>query len=189
MAVKLEGMTLEYNYLLSGQLDHQRQFFERQLHAVEARFREPLREAEAGLMERLARQAELRARRTALAAELAANERVLSELEAEATRKEAEMRVLRDGNTVLMRRQQQMRARLEAARTAASQERERVQIEFDGSIRELEEQVQELNFHLNAQRTIQRTGAGQQLLGGRMYVPDMGPRSPQEEAKRGRGRG
>ncbi|WIA10155.1 hypothetical protein OEZ85_010359 [Tetradesmus obliquus] len=147
---KLDAITLEYNYLLTTQLDSQRQYFEGLLSQQEAAARQQLasvqQKAEAEAAQRaaaLATSKEAERRRQQM-------KRKLSELSSAAAKAAEEREFLRSLNETLLANQKEFGAKLTAAQAAAADK--------DAQLQDLQEQVRDLMVFIEAQKTIQSAG-------------------------------
>uniref|UniRef100_A0A383VK63 BRCA1-associated protein n=1 Tax=Tetradesmus obliquus TaxID=3088 RepID=A0A383VK63_TETOB len=147
---KLDAITLEYNYLLTTQLDSQRQYFEGLLSQQEAAARQQL----ASVQQKAEAEAAQRAAALATAKEAERRrqqmERKLSELSSAAAKAAEEREFLRSLNETLLANQKEFGAKLTAAQAAAADK--------DAQLQDLQEQVRDLMVFIEAQKTIQSAG-------------------------------
>ncbi|KAI0027477.1 hypothetical protein K488DRAFT_31864, partial [Vararia minispora EC-137] len=168
-AEKIEAIGIEYSYLLSSQLDTQRAYYEEQARVLQAQIDE-LRTGVARLESAASRAdtAQAEARRATEEAEVARRERARSERKVEkltelARRLERELREERAVSAGLLDNLEHARQRTEEAERA----REGVQ----ARVTELEDQVRDVMFFLEAREKIENgEGAAAEAAGGSVEV-------------------
>eukprot|EP00878_Enallax_costatus_P011007 GHUV01011496.1.p1 GENE.GHUV01011496.1~~GHUV01011496.1.p1 ORF type:complete len:327 (+),score=137.85 GHUV01011496.1:94-1074(+) len=147
---KLDAITLEYNYLLTTQLDSQRQYFESLLAQQEVKHQQQVAAAKA------AAEQEAAARQAAAAATKENErkrqqlERKLTELSSSVAKVGEEREFLRSLNETLLANQKEYSNKLKAAQAALA--------EKDALLQDLQEQVRDLMVYIEAQRTIETSG-------------------------------
>ncbi|KAI0320885.1 BRCA1-associated protein [Amylostereum chailletii] len=186
-AEKIEAIGIEYSYLLSSQLDTQRAYYEEQQRALQARVDE-LARAVAALGDASAREREARGRAEAEAARSAELERdrVRAEKKAEklaelARRLEKELKDERAVGAGLLKNLEAARARAEAADSERTK--------FTQHVKELEDQVRDVMFFLEARTKIEEgDGAVAEAAGGSIEVatPPPNPLQPGGKKKKKR---
>lgn len=193
-SVKLEEFLLEYNYLLSSQLDQQRRIFQNSLRQVEAGRLARKEEAEA----RLAR---ANAARDALAARLATATKVneedtarLESLTASHSTLQAQSSQLHSLHTRLLSSHTSVRSSLASSSSLYAAQQESLLASQCAEIASLEEQVHDLTFFLDTQKKIDKAdrqgrvnGSGMglraQLNSGRAEL-QLVEVAPEQEGKR-----
>ena len=192
-SVKLEEFLLEYNYLLSSQLDQQRRIFQHSLRQVEAGRLARKEEAEA----RLAR---ANAARDALAARLATATKVneegtarLESLTASHAALQAQSAQLQSLHARLLSGHSSLRSSLASSSALYTAQQESLVAAQCAEIASLEEQVHDLAFFLDTQKKIDRAdrqgrasgsvGLRAQLNSGRAEL-QLVEVAPEQEAKR-----
>ena len=170
-AEKIEAIGIEYSYLLTSQLDSQRSFYEDRVNELEATVSELK-----GLVTRLSTEAEEAKKRDAEEAERrkAEDEARIAELERdkEKAEKKAEKQMAlsrklekelaeeRAFGTGLMQNLQSLKERMEVS--------EKQKQEFQTRVEELQDQVKDVMFYLEAQSKIENEGS--ELAGGSIEV-------------------
>lgn len=169
-AEKIEAIGIEYSYLLTSQLDSQRTYYEQQTAELVGRMEE-LRRVVDTLSGEVARtQADAAAAQAARAEADAALERAREKAEARAERALALARKMETE----YRDEHALSARL-SANLAAAQEREAAEktekTALAGKVRELEDQLRDVMFFLEARETIENgEGAAGEAVGGSVEV-------------------
>jgi BRCA1-associated protein len=182
-AEKIEAIGIEYSYLLSSQLDTQRTFYEDQQRGLQAQLDE-LRSGFARLEAGAARAgaAEAEAVRAAAQTDAARRERVRVEKKAEkltdvARRLERELHEERAVSAGLLSNLERTRLRAEEAERA----REDVQVR----VGELEDQVRDVMFFLEAREKIENgEGAMSEAAGGSAALPPPPAQAPGKKKKK-----
>ena len=170
-AEKIEAIGIEYSYLLTSQLDSQRSFYEDRVNELESTVGELK-----GLVTRLSTEAEEARKREAEEAERrkAEGEARIAELERDKERAEKkaekltalsrrlgeELKEERAFGEGLMQNLQNLKGRVEAS--------EQQKQEFQARVEELQDQVKDVMFYLEAQSKI--TNEGSELAGGSIEV-------------------
>lgn len=170
-AEKIEAIGIEYSYLLTSQLDSQRSFYEDRVHELEATVSDLK-----GLVTRLSAEAEeakkretdeAERRRVEEEARIAELERDKDKAEKKAERfvslsrrLEKELKVEKAFGEGLMQNLQNLKERVEAS----EQQKQDFQVRID----ELQDQVKDVMFYLEAQSKI--AGEGSELAGGSIEV-------------------
>ncbi|GLC33564.1 hypothetical protein PLESTM_000085000 [Pleodorina starrii] len=174
MASKLDAIAVEYNHLLASQLDSQRQYYEGLV--AQATLDADHRCAQAGAA---ADKARAEAEEAAAAAREEARRRSAAERRATETsealrtvRQEAEF--LRSLNETLLANQRDFKQQLAAEKARADA--------AEAAAKELQEQVRDLAFFIEAQRTINDAGGGELKEGTVLPLP-------QNTSRGGRGGG
>ena len=183
MSLKLEDMLIEYNYLLSSQLDKQRQYYQQQLHSLDREMATRQHAQQSALQQLSAQQLALTERLSALQAELAESEEELRVEESEHTRLRNEWDKLRRMNDKLSAKQAEVRAAVEKEQGRKEAEEEQLMRSKDGEIAELEEQLRDLHFFAQTQRQVSRSGMKDDIQGGKLYVA-AGEGGGQEDEKK-----
>jgi BRCA1-associated protein len=170
-AEKIEAIGIEYSYLLTSQLDSQRSFYEVRVNELEATVSELK-----GLVTRLSTEAEEGKKREAEEAERkkAEEEARIAELERDKERAEKKGEKLMALSRKLEKELKEERAFGEGLMQNLQSLREKVEIseqqkrEFQGRIDELQDQVKDVMFYLEAQSKIANEGS--ELAGGSIEV-------------------
>eukprot|EP00741_Cyanophora_paradoxa_P020253 tig00021238_g19547.t1 len=185
MSSKLEALAMEYNYLLTSQLESQRVWFEERA-AREAcelaaaapppRTRPAARRAGEGRGAAEERAAGAEKERRALERRVQ-----LLQRKAEAAAKEAAF--AKQLNEQLLANQAELRAALDAEKAAAAAREAALQKQ----VSELSEQVRDLMFYMTAQQTIAQSPDAADIQGGTVAVPE--PEARLRGRRRGAGAG
>ncbi|KAF9462930.1 hypothetical protein BDZ94DRAFT_1282774 [Collybia nuda] len=190
-AEKIEAIGIEYSYLLTSQLDSQRSFYEEKTIELKGQVDE-LR----GLVERLRREFEIErhnaidgALRRKQEEEARVSEALKDKIKAESraekvtnlSRKlERDLREERAVSEGLMRNIAKMKERAEEA--------EMEKKEYVGKIRDLEDQLRDVMFFLEAKSKIENgEGMGAELAGGSVEVPVLPPKSTSKKKRNKKG--
>ena len=167
----MEEIINEYNYLLSGQLEAQRDFYQRQLTRLEQDMKEQLNAAQ-NRLRALKQQAVDLQNHQEVAQKGIEQSRLLSQaLEAELTTKEAETTELQLINRELLGKQKLSRTKVDTLEERHQQERKHLIGESDAKISALEEEIRELEFHFKAQKQIARANTAPDAINGQLIVP------------------
>ncbi|KAF9786273.1 zf-UBP-domain-containing protein [Thelephora terrestris] len=173
-AEKIEAIGIEYSYLLTSQLDSQRSFYEDRVNELAAavnelkglvtRFSTEAEEAKKrGAEEAKKRKAEEEARIAELERDKEKAEKKAERLTALSRRLEKELKEERACGEGLMQNLQNLKGKLEGA--------EQQKRESQARIEELQDQVKDIMFYMEAQSKI--AGEGSELAGGSIEVrPD-----------------
>jgi len=167
----------EYSLLLTGQLEVQRQHFEEQLEAAQRAHAAALAELEASVAEQ---RAELRCRREELERQAKAIAKRASAADALLASVRADLEFNRELNATLRANQAEWAAKLEAAN--------RREQALAAEKADLEEQLRDMSFHLEAQTKIMiEGGAAAELTGGHVMPGDAPPARRPGRRRVGRG--
>ena len=170
-AEKIEAIGIEYSYLLTSQLDSQRSFYEDRVHELESTVSELK-----GLVTRFSTEAEEGKRREAEEAERkkVEDETRIAELERDKERAEKKVEKLVTLSRRLEKELKEERAVGEGLMQNLQTLKERVELseqqkrEFQGRVEELQDQVKDVMFYLEAQSKI--ASEGSELAGGSIGV-------------------
>ncbi|KII85840.1 hypothetical protein PLICRDRAFT_44258 [Plicaturopsis crispa FD-325 SS-3] len=190
-AEKIEAIGIEYSYLLTSQLDSQRAYYEEQMNSLQSKVLETL-----GMVERLS--SEIKEERAAVREEQALRkqeadariaeaerDKIKAEKRADkltevAKRLEKELREERAVSEGLMKNLAKMKERVEQA--------DKDKADFHGKIADLEDQVRDVMFFLDAKTKIERgDNEVSEAAGGSVEVP-VRPPSPRATSKKKKGR-
>ncbi|GAX80832.1 hypothetical protein CEUSTIGMA_g8267.t1 [Chlamydomonas eustigma] len=165
MTSKLDYISQEYNYLLTSQLDSQRAYYEGLLHAAECNAEQRVKEAkeEASQLEATA------ARALELAKEADRKkqsvDKKLVDAGVAAQRLMEEKEFLRSLNDTLLSNQRDFQNQLKNAKAEVAAK--------EANIKDLQEQVRDLMFFLEAQKVVQTASEGNELQQGTVLpVPE-----------------
>jgi BRCA1-associated protein len=172
-----EAVVHEYSLLLTGQLEVQRQHFEEQLEMAQRAQAAQLAERDAAVAEE---RAELARRREEVTREAKAMARRAAAAEAVLAAARSDLEFNRELNAQLRANQVEW-----AARLAAAAAREAT---LEGQKEELEEQLRDMSFHLEAQLKIMGGGDGAHEMTGGNVMPGEMPQG-RKQGKRRVGRG
>ncbi len=186
---KLDNMATEYAYLLTSQLDSQRLYFEEQVERAADKAATATAAAEKAAAMASAASAQLESIQAQLAAAIAGRSALEKDLERQARRAEKAEQLARSVrkewaeektmNSALMERIKFLDEKV----THLDQARETLEAEK----RELEEQNRDLGFFISSGAKLQAQGVGEDVVEGRLEVPD--PISGEKGKKRkGKGR-
>ncbi|KAJ1306874.1 hypothetical protein OPQ81_007859 [Rhizoctonia solani] len=182
-AEKVEAVGLEYANLLASQLDSQRAYFEEQaaeLRSALDETRKELARVKAAAEERAKEDEASRAEAAERAAEsevARANAQKRADKMQELARKlEKELKAERAVSEGLMNRIN----KLQEAEAAGAQER----VELQGRLKDVEEQLRDVMFFLEAKTTIEQQGEESELAGGSIIVPAAPSPVPQKGSSR-----
>ncbi len=190
-AEKIEAIGIEYSYLLTSQLDSQRAYYEEQIAALKVQF-DDLRNVVEQLkrereIERNLEQEERKRRQGEVAKQITELEKAKAKAEQRAERmgelaktlnKELkEERAMTEG---LMKNIQSMKDRLEQA--------EKGKDECLGKIEELQDQVRDLMFFLDANAKIEQGGGEEAEAAGGSIEVVSAPSNPESKKKKGKKR-
>lgn len=155
-SVKLEEYILEYNYLLSSQLDQQRRIFQHSLHTCESGMRDRRTRLDRELTEARERRLELQAKIDKAHATFEESTTRLAQLEATHTALEATAAQLASLHARLLHDHSSVRASLETSSKLYQHQQESILSAQDATISGLEEQLHDLSFFLDTQKKIDR---------------------------------
>lgn len=178
--IKLEQLLVEYNYLLSSELEKQRAFFVAQMNFKQAELL-ALKEPELQKDEELTRLSQqLQKRAQCLEKALVTGEKVqlveLARKKEAAKEKDAKLRSL---NTRLLSQQSKMREGFEGRQQSCQQEQDKELRALDEQQKQLEDELNDLKFYLKTQKQIGSSPFKGELASAHVIV--MG--GPQEQKK------
>lgn len=165
-SLKLEEFLLEYNFLLSTQLEQQRRCFQQQIDARQAE----MKRRKEGLERRLAEAEEQKQQLQAKldAARLAAQEQSdkLAELQSSLAAAQHQSVQLSSLHSKLLSSASSLRSSQASSESIYASQQESLLGEQDAQIAGLEEQLHDLRFYLDTQRRIDRMDAAAGKVGG-----------------------
>jgi BRCA1-associated protein len=167
---KLEALLIEYNYLLSSQLEKQRLFFEKQLKLKESEIQRV--EAEEGDQKAKLEQQNmyLAKRDQTLTKALQDTQGSLAKLEQQAVEAQTRGDKLMQLNQRLLQQQTNTRDSLEFGESRKAAEQTRELDALDAQQKALEDEVRDLKFYLTTQRTIEKNPLRKEIEEGHMIV-------------------
>ena len=189
MSLKLEDMLIEYNYLLSSQLDKQRQYYQQQIAHIDREINQRLHSQQTALQQLSAQQLALTEQLAALQAEWKESQEELRVEEDEHGRLRAEWDKLRRMNDKLSAKQAVVRAAVEKEQGKRDEQDEQLIRDKDGEIKELEEQLRDLEFFVKTQKQVSKSGMRDDIQGGKLYVTPGEGGEEEDEKKVGRSTG
>jgi len=187
---KMEALAMEYNYLLTSQLDTQRAYFEEKI----TREVQEMRSGLSTLQEELRKAHE---EKDSLLQLLNASETTrknldkriekMREKEKKTAEQLAEMEQM-DEMYRLNRKEYEIRiSALEESMKKSREEKAQDSLKKEQQIKELQEQVRDLMFYLEAQQTVQNSTSRDEIQQGHIVMPEAPP-APSTSTSRGRGR-
>lgn len=183
-AEKIEAIGIEYSYLLTSQLDSQRAYYEEQTAALTAQFNdlrnvveELKRERE---VERNLRREEEEKQRSQAAKQIADLEKAKAKAEQRANKLAAELKEEKAMTDGLMKNIKSMKERLE--------EEEKGKDECLNKIQELQDQVRDLMFFLDANARIEQGGGEEAEAAGGSIEVIPPPSNHESKKKKGKKR-
>ena len=184
MSLKLEDLLIEYNYLLSSQLEQQRSFYQQQMQALERDHQQRQQQLSAELASLSAHHLDLAQRLSSTQAQADALQDDLRALDAEHERMRRQWTQLTNLNKALLQRQAEVRAGVERAEKAENEEEERLLRAKDAEVHELEQQLRDLEFFVQTQRKVSKSGLGADIQQGQLYVTGNDVDDAKDESKR-----
>eukprot|EP00163_Fabomonas_tropica_P026703 TRINITY_DN5013_c0_g2_i9.p1 TRINITY_DN5013_c0_g2~~TRINITY_DN5013_c0_g2_i9.p1 ORF type:complete len:580 (-),score=105.02 TRINITY_DN5013_c0_g2_i9:503-2242(-) len=179
---KLSSITMQYDYLLTSQLEAQREYYESEIAKLKSEVKTALMEGEEGRTSLLAQNSELKNKCESSEKQAKAMKSLNTQLTKELKSAREELSFLKAVNESLTSNQQGWEEKLrftqeEAARNDAAQHRQ---------IQELEEQVRDLMFYVEGRNKIEATGEdiAADIAGGHIILPA----TPKEEKRKGKNR-
>ena len=182
-SLKLEELLIEYNYLLSSQLDKQRQYYQQQIAHIDRDAGHRLHVQQATLQQLSLQQLSLAQQLSSLQAELAEKELELRLADEEHARLRADWDKLRRMNDKLSAKQAEARKAVEREQGRREEDDERLLRDKDGEIKELEEQLRDLTFFVRTQKQVNQSAMKDDIQGGRLYVAAEEGGEEEEEKK------
>jgi BRCA1-associated protein len=183
---KLEALLIEYNYLLSSQLEKQRLFFEKQLRLKESEIQRV--EAEEGDQKAKLEQQNvyLAKRDQTLTKALQDTQGSLARLEQQAVEAQTRGDKLKQLNQRLLQQQTNTRDSLEFGESRKAAEQTRELDALDAQQKALEDEVRDLKFYLTTQRTIEKNPLRKEIEEGHMIVVGNEEEPVKQKGKRGK---
>eukprot|EP00163_Fabomonas_tropica_P026693 TRINITY_DN5013_c0_g2_i11.p1 TRINITY_DN5013_c0_g2~~TRINITY_DN5013_c0_g2_i11.p1 ORF type:complete len:201 (+),score=55.08 TRINITY_DN5013_c0_g2_i11:76-603(+) len=173
---------MQYDYLLTSQLEAQREYYESEIAKLKSEVKTALMEGEEGRTSLLAQNSELKNKCESSEKQAKAMKSLNTQLTKELKSAREELSFLKAVNESLTSNQQGWEEKLrftqeEAARNDAAQHRQ---------IQELEEQVRDLMFYVEGRNKIEATGEdiAADIAGGHIILPA----TPKEEKRKGKNR-
>lgn len=179
---KVDAVQLEFTYLLTSQLDTQRQYFEERLSRVEQAATteaELLRERIAQLQKQLQRMEESAAKTER---ERQAAERRVSQLSQRLSHAHTELTDERQLGAALRSNQHDWQQKLSKLESRHQQMR----LDKDSEIAELKEQIRDLMFYIDAGRAISESADREDIAAGTVTVPTTTDDPHRSKNKKGR---
>lgn len=180
VSLKLEEFLLEYNYLLSTQLEQQRKQFQGQINHLKEEHKLELLHGEAIKNKKLQEQKNCESKLDTLhklqAEALEKNNKLTEEfniLQSQETK-------LKSLNQILLQQQEKNRDSLQNITKQFELDQQKLVAEKDAEIAALEEQLQDLMFYLETQSKITKKGLKEQIEKGQAEITFV----PQEEEKK-----
>ena len=170
ISLKLEDLLIEYNYLLSSQLDQQRSFYQQQLAALAASHSQQQAAASSALASLHGQLLDVTTAVSRVEAEVAEAEKEEAAAEAEGQRLRVEWGKLSAMNERLVKKQREERERAEREDRQREEEDAAALRQKDEEIRQLEEQLRDLDFFLNTQRRVGKSGLRGDIQDGKLFV-------------------
>merc|ERR1712210_270356 len=179
---KMDSLQLEYTYLLTSQLEDQRNYFQSKLGRVEE---DSGRQVHA-LQERLQQEAEAKQRvekeLDAVSRERTKCEARVGQLVSKVNKLGGELEEERQLNKSLRENQEEWQTRLKRAEVEAAV----LQQKKDREILELQEQVRDLMFYMEAQSQVKESPLKDEIQGGSITVGEAPPTKPAKGARKGK---
>ncbi|KAG7498817.1 BRCA1-associated protein [Solea senegalensis] len=192
---KIDALQLEYSYLLTGQLESQRIYWENKIARLEKETSEEINNMKAKFKETLERCDNLEQRLGELTKEKQGMEKKLAQTNSRVLKLGQELKDEQEMNRCLRVNQTQLQAQLAEKERKGKESGDRK----DTMISELQEQLRDMMFHLETQQQIDHlpSDARSEIQEGQLNVPDapadgalgsaeVGPAS--SRGRRGRGR-
>jgi len=179
---KMDSLQLEYTYLLTSQLEDQRNYFQSKLGRVEE---DSGRQVHA-LQERLQQEAEAKQRiekeLDAVSRERTKCETKVGQLASKVSKLGGELEEEKQLNKSLRENQEEWQTRLKRAEVEAAV----LQQKKDREILELQEQVRDLMFYMEAQSQVKESPLKDEIQGGSITVGEAPPTKPAKGARKGK---
>ena len=170
VSLKLEDLLIEYNYLLSSQLEQQRSYYQQQLAHMDRDHTQRQQQTTADLTALAAQHLAAAQRLSSLQADTDALNAQLQSLDADYDRMRRQWTQMTALNTALLQRQAEARAGVEKAEKASSESEERLLRAKDAEVKELEEQLRDLEFFVQTQKKVSKSGMKADIQEGKLYV-------------------
>ncbi|XP_077995910.1 BRCA1-associated protein-like [Glandiceps talaboti] len=165
---KVDSLTLEFTYLLTSQLESQRLYFEEKLTRVEEKTREEVSEVEDRSKRTMEECEKLEKRLSSLVKEKQSYDKKCSQLTTKLTKVNTELKEEKELNRCLRENQHLYQSQKQDVETKLKQ----IQQEKDKEIQDLQEQVRDLMFFLEAQNEISNASdeTRQEIQDGQIVV-------------------
>ena len=170
MSLKLEDLLIEYNYLLSSQLDQQRSYYQQQLSTLERETQQRQTTLSADLAHLSSQHLHLAQRLSTTQAQADSLLIDLHTLDTDHARLRCQWTQLTALNAALLRRQAEARAAAEVAEKEEEEEGERALRAKEAEVKELEEQLRDLEFFVRTQKKVGKSGLKGDIQQGTVYV-------------------
>lgn len=182
---KLDSIKLEYTYLLTSQLETQRHFFESRMSRMEEESHRQLEELKDKTKLAIEERKQLEEKLSRVSKEKQAQEKKISQLSQKLNKAVLELKEEKEMNKCLRQNQQSWQQRLKETEKQIKE----IQETKDKEIQELQHQVRDLMFFLEARDTLQNMpeSTRQEIQDGQIVVgAAAGPITPRHRSKKKR---
>ena len=186
MSLKLEDLLIEYNYLLSSQLDQQRAYYQQQLNQLEREQQQRHAQLAQQLTHTAQQHLTLAQRLSTTQAQADALLADLHTVDNDHARLRRQWTQLTALNAALLQRQAEARRATEVAEKEEEEEGERALRAKEAEVQDLEEQLRDLEFFVKTQKRVGKSGLKGDIQQGTVYVTG-NDADASDEKKRGGG--
>lgn len=176
---KIDSIQLEYTYLLTSQLENQRRYFEEKIARMEGDTHREIDEVMNRARTSVEEATEMRSQLSAVMKEKNKNEKKVADLQTKLSKATRQLDEEKHMNKSLCQNQTEWQAKVEKSQNKM----EYTQIEKDKEIKELQEQVRDLMFYMEAQQKIAGSPLCQEIQDGDIVISESGEASASNESK------
>ena len=180
---KIDSIQLEYTYLLTSQLESQRRYFEEKIARVESDAHREIEEVMNRARTSVEESAQMKTQVLNLDKEKSKAEKRQTELHIRLTKTMRQLEEEQQMNKSLRQNQIEWQAKVDEIQTKVND----VQTQKDQEIKELQEQIRDLMFYLEAQQKIANSPLCQEIQDGDLVVDSSGTNASPRERTTPRG--
>lgn len=179
---KIDSMQLEFTYLLTSQLDAQREFYEEKLRCLESYIDKNFGEVKTLSASLSQQNKSLETKLKESLKEKAITDKKLQQLQAKLTVVSKELGDERQVGKALQSNQTEWQVRYQVA----ERKLKLIQEEKEREIKELKEQIRDLMFYMEAQNTIERSELKEEIASGSVILPECEETVSPPQGKKGK---
>jgi len=165
---KIDSIQLEYTYLLTSQLESQRRYFEEKIARLEGDTHREIDEVMNRARSSVEESTHLKNQVSSLLKEKNKSDKKLSDLQSKLNKTSRQLEEEKHMNKSLCQNQSEWQTKVEKSQ----KEMEVAQAKKDREIQELQEQVRDLMFYVEAQQKIAASPLGQEMKDGDLVMPE-----------------
>ena len=176
---KIDSIQLEYTYLLTSQLESQRRYFEDKIARVEGDARREIDEVMNRARTSVEETTEMRSQLSTLIKEKSKTEKRATDIQAKLNKTTRQLEEEKQMNKSLCQNQSEWQTKVEKTQKKMAE----TQIQKDKEIKELQEQVRDLMFYMEAQQKIAGSPLCQEIQDGDLVISESGEASSSQESR------